>query len=107
MKSLVLLIGALMLVAAPLHAYVAPGSIQKAPRLAEPGNKGAPVVGGGLESGITGDVIPLTSPVSHPGRLDTDGDENPTRPVPEPGTLAMATMGLVAVGAALGNRRSR
>jgi hypothetical protein len=33
--------------------------------------------------------------------------ENPTRPVPEPGTMAMASMGLLALGAAIKKKRGR
>ena len=45
-----------------------------------------------------------------PGEPDIDparglGDETPARPVPEPGTMALASMGLIALGIAANKRR--
>ncbi len=42
-------------------------------------------------------------PVSTP--ITNNGDNGPARPIPEPGTMALASMGLIALGAAARGRR--
>ena len=52
------------------------------------------------------------SSVARGGRLGgphapRDDEDRPTAPVPEPGTMALASMGLIAIGAAARKRRTR
>ena len=45
---------------------------------------------------------PTSQPLGSPGATN---DETPTRPVPEPGTMALTSLGLLALGAAARKRR--
>jgi len=41
------------------------------------------------------------------GPIQRPGDDGPVRPVPEPGTMALVGMGVVAIGAAVRKHRNR
>ena len=48
---------------------------------------------------------PLGPPIRNIVEKPASGSDDPTRPVPEPGTIAMASMGLMALGVHLRRRR--
>ena len=99
-RSLVLL-ALLMLVATPVFAYVQPGSLRNNTNLSV--------------TKLEDNHISVEQPVSKPlgdavdayPRRKPLADDEPTRPVPEPGTLALATMSLLAAGAAARKKMQR
>ena len=50
---------------------------------------------------------PITPPTPKPISDLATRDDEPARPVPEPGTMALASMGLIALGAAARGRRKQ
>ncbi len=56
-----------------------------------------------------GNVTEPAQPVGHNDEHTPEsyGEDNPTAPVPEPGTLALAAMSALALGAAARRRRNR
>jgi hypothetical protein len=100
LKKVVLVLGALMVLAAPVCAYVQPGSLGSPAILKEGAGKVPKEQSDGAGSGLSQpdyrDIPVTVEPVS----------DEAVKPVPEPATMAMASMGLLAVGAALRKRRS-
>ena len=113
MKKLVLPVAALLLVALPAMAYVQPGSLnQKAKVGATPTKSSRTTQNMDGGSGVGGSTNSRERVGSGATTTDPFADtpvqsDAPTKPVPEPGTMAMASMGLLAIGAALRHKRGR
>ena len=111
MKKATMFVGALLLVAAPLYAYVQPASLMRASLkgASKPANLSTTLSGTQTTvSGVvsTADAVMTESITGGDGFVDVYQvvaitEDSPTRPVPEPGTMAMASMGLLALGFAV------
>lgn len=96
MKKLLLTLAALVVIAAPSYAYVQSGSLPSRPApISEEGASGIEDVGVGA----------LAPPGATP--VEPFGEQPPTHPVPEPGTMVLASLGLLALGAAGRKRGTR
>ncbi len=105
MKKLLFSAALLALLAAPAMAYVQGGQI-----LEDNANKAADApkdVNGGsvqLRRWMDGAPVP-PAPTIEP--VYTPLGEAPSRPIPEPGTMILASLGLLALGASRARRRGR
>ena len=99
MKKAVIILGALMVLSAPVFAYVQPGSLAGTTKV-----KGGPAPKEQSDGSTGSDATPMYTEIPVTVEPVTDGT---VKPVPEPTTMALASMGLLAVGAALRKRRSR
>jgi hypothetical protein len=100
LKKAVIILGALMVLSAPVFAYVQPGSLAGTTKV-----KGGGPAPKEQSDGSTGNGAgPMYTEIPVTVEPVTDGT---VKPVPEPTTMALASMGLLAVGAALRKRQSR
>ena len=115
MKKLVLVTAAFLILAAiPAMAYVQPGSLNQNAKVGATQSNSHRTTkdmdgGSGVGNGTTGSERSDAGAVTTDPFSDVPLDEGdaPTKPVPEPGTMAMASMGLLAIGAALRHKRGR
>jgi uncharacterized protein (TIGR03382 family) len=102
LKRALILLVLLTMAASPAFAYVQPGAFVGGAEMANAILSGP---GGYRASRGTHPQIEIDrSPSLIPLQEDQEGG---AEPVPEPGTMAMASMGLMALGATLRRRRGR
>jgi len=106
MKKLLLSVSLLALLAAPSFAYVQGGQLTDNGQNAKGQNGGARMqrwmeVSPPTMAPQAPAAVPTTEPVFEPLV------EGVTRPIPEPGTMILASLGLLALGASRARRRGR
>lgn len=95
MKKLLLTVSLLALLAAPSLAYVQSGQLLQNSPQRSPATDSRVKINRWLEAGPIGAATP---PVVEPLG-------EPTRPIPEPGTMVLASLGLLALGVSRARRR--
>jgi hypothetical protein len=101
LKRPLILLVLLTLAASPAFAYVQPGAFVGGTNMA---NAILSSPGVYRDGSVTHKSIEIDRP---PTAVPTRYGEGSTEPVPEPGTIAMASMGLMALGVTLRRRRGR
>ena len=102
MRKALLVLAASMVLAAPVFAYVQPGSLGSTTKIKDGRGPNAKEQADGQSGGDAEGPAYKEIPVT----VEPVGGNDTVKPVPEPATMAMASMGLLAVGAALRKRRS-
>jgi hypothetical protein len=98
MRQVFLIAGLLLAMALPVYAYVQPGHVRTTSSTKTKD-----------EVQINSANLPITISRRNYDQVDPQFDPagNPSQPVPEPGTMAMASLGLLALGAAVRRKRAR
>jgi hypothetical protein len=97
------LLGAVALMAGSAHAYT---KTSPAPTVSAPSTSEDPSVSV-TPAPVSRDLTLGSNHHHNGGDDDSDRRRTPTRPVPEPGTMILASMGLIALGTAAHQRRKR
>ena len=100
MKRALLIAGGLMLLSAPLHAYVSGGTMlgRNLNRGPQPATSPSTVTETTTTDPIAEDPTIGMIDVRHERQIEKD-DCEPGHPVPEPGTMVITSMGLLAAAA--------